>query len=341
MLTEVTMRPTRKLLVVTVAMAAITALSAPTTAAATTHSPGHHLSPQLLVSGLQGSAGSTVGPDGALYVVEAVAGKVSRVDPRTGTISTFASGLPQRVIGLGGAMDIAFIHHTAYVLVTLVSPDVGGTSIDGIYRVDSPTHVTVVADIGAWSMAHPPVTAFFVPTGLQFALQPYGGGFLVTDGHHNRILRVTLDGTISERITFTDIVPTGLAVRSRTVFVALAGPVPHLPQDGKVVRFGPRSGDVTEVASGAPLLVDVEFGRGHALYALSQGHFTPGQDPGSPADPNTGTLERVNRDGAMTPIATGLDQPSSLEIIGNTAYVVTLSGEIWTIRLPKPRHRHH
>jgi hypothetical protein len=25
----------------------------------------------------------------------------------------------------------------------------------------------------------------------------------------------------------------------------------------------------------------------------------------------------------------GLDRPTSLEVIGNTAYVVTLSGEIW------------
>ena len=334
------MHPKRKLRALITAVAAITALSASSTAAATTHSAGHHPSPPLLVSGLQGSVGSTVGPDGALYVVEGVAGKVTRVDPRTGTLSTFASGLPQRIVGLGGAMDIAFIHHTAYVLVTLVSPDVGGTSIDGIYRVDSPTHFTVVADLGAWSLAHPPGTAFVVPTGVQFALQPYGGGFLVTDGHHNRVLQVTLEGAVSERITLTNVVPTGLAVRGRTVLVALAGPVPHLPQDGKVVRFRPRSSDVVEVASGAPLLVDVEFGRGHDLYALSQGHFTPGQDAGAPADPNTGTLERVNRDGTMTPIATGLDQPSSLAIIGSTAYVVTLSGKVLTIRL-QPAHRHH
>ena len=27
----------------------------------------------------------------------------------------------------------------------------------------------------------------------------------------------------------------------------------------------------------------------------------------------------------------GLDRPTSLEFIGNTAYVVTLTGEIWTI----------
>ena len=50
--------------------------------------------------------------------------------------------------------------------------------------------------------------------------------------------------------------------------MAEAGPVPHLPENGKVVSFGPKSATATEVASGSPLLVDVEFGRGHTLYAL-------------------------------------------------------------------------
>ena len=57
--------------------------------------------------------------------------------------------------------------------------------------------------------------------------------------------------------------------------MAEAGPVPHLPEDGKVVSFKavvqPKSPRATEVASGAPLLVDVEFGRGRDLFALSQG----------------------------------------------------------------------
>ena len=46
------------------------------------------------VSGLQGGAGSTVGPGGDIFVTEGLVGKVSRVDPRTGTVSTFAEGLP-------------------------------------------------------------------------------------------------------------------------------------------------------------------------------------------------------------------------------------------------------
>jgi hypothetical protein len=228
-------------------------------------------------------------------------------------------------------MDVAFLHHRAYVLVTLVSSDVGGTDVDGIYRVDGPRDVTVVADIGAWSLAHPPVPAFFVPTGVQYALQPYRDGFLVTDGHHNRVVRVGLDGNIAELAAFGNVVPTGITTGDRSVYVAQAGPVPHDPGDGRVVRVEPRSGRVDGVASGAPLLVDVEFGRGHGLYALSQGHFTPDNPEGSPADPGTGALVRIHGGGTMTTIAGGLDRPTSLEFIRDTAYVVTLTGEVWTI----------
>jgi hypothetical protein len=77
--------------------------------------------------------------------------------------------------------------------------------------------------------------------------------------------------------------------------------------------------------------VDVEFGRGRRLYALSQGDFPEGAPDGSPALPNTGALVEVNTDGTMTVIVAGLNRPTSLEFIGNTAYVVNLAGEIWKI----------
>ena len=285
----------------------------------------------LLVTGLEGATGSTIGPGGALYVTEGAAGRISRVDPQTGEITTFASGLPTAIIGIGGAIDVAFIGKTAYALVTLVGSDVGGSDVVGIYRVDGPDSFTVVADIGEFSLDNPPNTPFFIPTGVQYALQTYRGGFLVTDGHHNRVLRVTLDGEVTELITFGNVVPTGLAVHGNTVFITQAGPVPHLPENGKVVAFRPKSPTATEVASGASLLVDVEFGRGRRLYALSQGPGVPGAPEGSPAQPNTGALVEVNADGTFTVITDGLDRPTSLEFIGNTAYVVTLTGEIWKI----------
>jgi hypothetical protein len=284
----------------------------------------------LLATGLQGATGSTIGPGGALYVAEGAAGRISRVDPQTGDITTFASGLPTRIIPIGGAIDVAFIGQTAYVLVTLVGSDLGGSDVVGIYRVDGPDSFTVVADIGAFAVLNPPNFPVDIPTGLQYALETYRGGFLVTDGHHNRVLHVTLDGEVTELIAFDNVVPTGLAVKGNTVYMAEAGPVPHLPEAGRIVSFGPKSSTAAEVASGASLLVDVEFGRGNSLYALSQGEGSGGP-PATPALPNTGALVEVNGDGTFTVITEGLDRPTSLEFIGDTAYVVTLTGEIWKI----------
>jgi hypothetical protein len=296
--------------------------------------------PVKLVSGLAGGSGSTIGPGGALYVPEPAAGKISRVDPRTGQVTTFATGLPPLIpaVGIGGAMDVEFIGNTAYVLVTLVGADVGGDDVVGIYRMTGPHSFTVVADIGAFAMSHPPSTSFFVPTGVQYALESFRNGFLVTDGHHNRVLHVTRDGAVSEFIAFGNIVPTGLALAGNIVFMSEAGPVPHTPADGKVIAFGPWRHFVWEVASGAPLLVDVELGRGYELFALSQGTWN-GVAEGSPALPFTGALVKAHLDGSFSIVADGLNIPTSMEIIGDTAYVVSLVGEIWKIDDISRRHR--
>jgi hypothetical protein len=281
------------------------------------------------------ASGSAVGPGGALYVPQPAAGEIWRVDPRSGDTTLFAQGLPQRFPGLpfGGVMDVAFYGSTAYALVTVVEPGLVACDpgLIGIYRIDGPSSSTLVADIGAFACDNPPPTAFALPTGVQYALEPFRGGFLVTDGHHNRVYRVALDGAVTQMIQFGDIVPTGLAVHGNTIYMAEAGPVPHEPQDGKIVSFQPGSSSATTVASGARLAVDVEIGRGQTLFALSQGEFPCGGDPscaGSPASHDTGALLRANAGGTMTTVADGLDQPSSLEVIGNSAYVVTLGGDV-------------
>ncbi|MCU1440419.1 MAG: hypothetical protein JWP85_1416 [Rhodoglobus sp.] len=331
-ITEVRTSSKRKLLLFATALMALVlpALLAPAAASATPPQQGTDV--ELLASGLQGASGGTIGPDGALYVTEGAIGEVTRIDPETGDASTFASGLPTSVIGIEGPVDVAFIGNTAYVLVSVVGPDVGGDQIDGIYRVDGPDSFTIIADLGAYSAANPPDTPFDLSHGVQFAFQPVKDGFLVTDGHHNRVLHVTSSGEITELIAFGNIVPTGLAVKGNTVYMAEAGPVPHAPADGKVVSFGLKStSTVTDVASGFSLLTDVEFGKCNVLYALSQGD-SPGEVPaGSPALPNSGELLRANSDGTFSVVVDGLDLPTSLDFVRDTAYVVTLAGEVWKI----------
>jgi hypothetical protein len=328
------MSPQRKLFVALIGVfAGMTAVLAAGAAAGgkTWHEPS-----------LGAASGSAIGPGGALFVPQPVQGKVYRVDPDTGETTLFASGLPQRLAALpfGGVMDVAFAGSTAYALVTVVgNPFACDSQSIGLYRIDGPTSSSMIADIGAYSCANAPPTAFLLPTGVQYALEPFRGGFLVTDGHHNRVLRVGVDGTVTQMIQFGDIVPTGLAARGNTIYMAEAGPVPHLPDTGKVVSLTPGSSTADTVATGARLAVDVELGRGQTLFALSQGHFTclhpdfpnssncPG-DAGSPADENTGTLMRANANGTFDVVKGGLNRPSSLEIIGNTAYVITLGGDV-------------
>ena len=292
-------------------------------------------SPQLLVTGFQEFQGSTVGPGGALFITAPLTGRIWRVDPKTGAVTLFASGLPARNPDFfftgSGVVDVAFLDGTAYALVTGVGPDLDARDdVVGIYRMDGPTSFTVVADLGAFSIANPPVPDFFVPTGFQYAMESFRGGFLVTDGHHNRVLWVTRQGEFTELIAFGNVVPTGLTVSGNSIYVAQAGPIPHEPEDGRIVVFGAKSSDETVVAAGAPLLVDVEFGRGRTLFALSQGNWD-GPFEGTPALPNTGALVQVDGQGTFTIVAENLNQPTSLEIINNTAYVVTLGGEIWKI----------
>jgi hypothetical protein len=293
------------------------------------------------------TTGSTIGPDGALYVTDGSTGSVLRIDRRSGRVTTYATGLPTKAFAtdIGGPVDIVFVGRTAYVLVTLVSGEIVGVpgagpfgdanDKNGIYRLGRDGDFTLVADIGSWSVDNPPGTDFFIDTGVQYAMERYHGGFLVTDGHHNRVLRVKRNGSIKEVATFGNVVPTGLEVSKHRVFITQLGPIPHEPEDGKVLALR-RGSDPIEVASGASMLIDVERGPHGKLYALSQGQWD-GVMEGTPAFPNTGRLVIVKRDGSLKPVVDRhgrelvLDRPTSMEFVGNTAYVVSVDGTVYRI----------
>ena len=152
----------------------------------------------LLASGLQGASGSAIGPDGALYVTEGTVGIISRVDPQTGDITTFAEGLPPAILPIGGANDLVFMGDTAYVLVTMIGDDlpipVNNGDVVGIYRVDEPNSFTVIADIGTWSIDNTSESEVVIPSGVYYAIDAFRGGFLVTEGDHLR--HITIEGGI-------------------------------------------------------------------------------------------------------------------------------------------------
>jgi hypothetical protein len=331
----------RRIVLSIAAFGLVTGVMTPTAGAHDRHGP---VVTQIASFGNGGFVtGSTIGPDGALYVTDGDAGSVLRIDRRSGHVSTYATGLPRKALpsAIGGPVDIAFVGRTAYVLVTLVSGVVAGTPFgnsadkNGIYRLGRHGGFTVVADIGKWSVDHPPVPAIFIDTGVQYSMEPYHGGFLVTDGHHNRVLLAQRNGSINEVATFGNVVPTGLEVTKNRVFITLAGPNPHLPEAGKVLALR-RGSDPVEIANGARMLIDVEQGPGGKLYGLSQGQWD-GVGEGTPAAPNTGRLVVVKGNGTLAPVVDRhgrelvLDRPTSMEFVGHTAYVVSVVGAVYKI----------
>ena len=84
------------------------------------------------------------------------------------------------------------------------------------------------------------------------------------------------------------------------------------------------------------MLIDVERGPHGKLYALSQGQWD-GVGEGSRALPDTGRLVVVGRHGDLTPVVDGrgqelvLDRPTSVEFVGATAYVVSVTGDVYRV----------
>jgi sugar lactone lactonase YvrE len=285
---------------------------------------------ELLVDDLGGGNGSTIGPDGALYVAVGTEGTIVRVDPRNGHTRTFAEDLPLPAGPYGGVVDVVFRGHTAYALVSLVDKEVGGDSQNGIYRIDDRDDHTLIANLSKFNRKHLP-EVYDLKSGNPFAIEAIDKGFLVTDGNHNRLLKVSKHGHVRELVAFDNVVPTGLEVTHKKIYVAQAGPVPHNPEDGRVISLKRWNLHEREVASGYPLLVDVEKGKCGRLYALSNGQHQEDAGPAMPAEPDTGALLRVRGNGTLSVVVDELDRPTSVEFIHNTAFVTTLDGEIWRV----------
>ncbi|MGD9752010.1 MAG: ScyD/ScyE family protein [Acidimicrobiia bacterium] len=320
------------------------AASPPASADSGRHDDGPGSAPRVHVlndDALDGlGSGSTVGPDGALYVTNGKQGTLLRIHPSTGVATVVGTGLPPAVVEIGGAMDVAFLHGRAYVLVSLAGADLGVTGTPmGLYVLVDDGRFSPFADIGAFAAANPPADPdVFLTEGVQYAVDVWRDGFLVTDGHHGRVYRISRSGDVSEFLTFpsTDTVLTGIETSKGDVLLATPGPIPHDPAASSVLEV--RRGR-TEVIAGwaddyqgdAGLLVDVEYGRRGELYGLLQGHWDLDPVPdneGFPAAHDTGELVRVRRDGTFETVLAGLDQPTSLDFIGKSAYVVTLNGGI-------------
>ena len=303
----------------------------------------------LLASEIGGLFGGAIGPDGAFYVVDTgtggttvvespegpvntgLTGRILRIDPATGTVTTAASNIPSVDFGDGagsGLVDVAFIGSTMYYLLALGGAEFGFPSNPvGVYKVNADGTSTLVADLGAFALANPSPT-IEIPTGNPFGLAVRGADLLVTDGNANRVLKVTTAGAISVVSTFGNVVPTGIVSKATgPIYVTQFSAAPHDPGSSSLVSIDAATGVTTTIDTGTQL-IGVDFA-GDVVYVVSMGDQA-GETDQAPAKPFTGTLYRLT-DGNLVPIATNFMLPTALTISGNTAFITTLTGEVWKV----------
>ena len=160
----------RKLLLLS---AALVASITPAAASA----PSHSRFPKavLLVSGLEGGSGSTIGPDGALYVPEPGAAgspasiRARETSPRSRSVCRNASARSaERWTSLSLVVPPTFLSLWS-ALTSAAATSTASTAWTAAVRQRCRRHRRLRA-------GHPPSTPFFVPTGVQYAMQPYRGG---------------------------------------------------------------------------------------------------------------------------------------------------------------------
>lgn len=358
-----------KLKLLFVAALAIIAVGAVVFARGAQAQEGGPTSGTLLAGDLSGMTGSAVGPDGAIYVVDAGTGgenvvqlpeemgggeanwgltaRIIRVDPEDGAITAAATNLPsfESEDGAFSAADITFMGNDLYWLLSGSVNLLGGDLEDwpnGVYKVtggDDDEH-ELVADISEFNDDNPVDFEDAAPGGNPFAIEVRGSGFIVSDGNYNRLLQVATTGSISLLAEFDNVVPTGLETGGSTVLNTWFSAFPHNPEDSKVVSVSVPGGAVTEVASGVAQMIDVTAGPDGNIYVLQFGDQQ--NDENAPPSP-TGRIYRWEDDGSLTALVEGFTLATSLNFSGDTAYVTTLFGEVWQIEnfssiapLPEP-----
>jgi hypothetical protein len=292
--------------------------------------------------------------------------RISKLGP-TGKLTTLATGLPSFIALQGdiiGVADVAFLDGQLYALIAGGGCSHGNTDQpNGIVKVDRNTGKwTYITNLSTFYMEHPaayPDAGDFEPDGVPYSLIANDGQLIAVEPNHGTITSTCLDGSTSEIIdvSFSDghIVPTGIASKNNNLYIGNLGQFPITSSWEKVITlsqdlgftdttpgFTTEPSDVKKFRiansrAGFTTIVSLKFGPDDLLYALELSD-TPGGFP----NPGDGKVLRLNADGTIETVVTGLQLPGGMTFgpdkalyISNAGDLGPGKGQIVRIALPK------
>src|SRR3984957_502484 len=257
--------------------------------------------------------------------------RISKINHK-GVRTTVASGFPSTQDAQGdliGVADVMFVNTVLYAVVAGGGCSHGNpkapTGIAEVNRANGAWRM--IADIGTFLKSHPAKYESaddFEPDGTLYSAIVHNGIIYTVEPNHGQVLSVTLSGQIAQVIDISasegHIVPTSIAERNGSFYVGNLNLFPIDPQWARVLTISWGGGDEVDVApgfqthgyrivnskAGFTTVVAVDFGPDGLLYALEL------SDAAGFPTPGDGKVVRVNRNGDIEEMVTGLNVPGGM-----------------------------
>lgn len=301
---------------------------------------GLHFGPdgQLYVAegGLGGTSMNTVGqclqvpPPVGPYTSGGDSASVARINVTTGSVTRVATNLPssQTNLALGGLVsgvaDVAFVKGTLYAMISGAgcSHGLAGTN-NAIVRVNKDGSTTQITNLSEFLMTHPVANpdpsvppGDFEPDGTWFGMTANGDALYALEPNSQQMDRIeTANGHISRVVDFSKTFvapadwrgPSAITRDNGTFYVATLAQFPVVPGSSQVFAVNP-GGHFHLFAGGLTTVLGLATDQRDRVYALEMSNA-----PGLPA-PGNGDVVRINRDGSLQTIASGLNLPTAMTL---------------------------
>lgn len=283
-----------------------------------------------------------------------------------GTLKTLASGLASSVAATGdlqGVADVAFLDGKLYGLVAGGGCSHGNPSLpNGIVKVNLTNGKwSYITDLSVFYLEHPvafPDAADYEPDGVPYSFVPHNGRLFTLEPNHGLLTATGPGGATTQVIDFTydfgHIVPTSIATDNENLYVGNLGLFPISSNNERITTLSKDLGfidttpgfqtkpaelnkfRVAASRAGFTAVVSVKVGPDGLLYVLELSD-TPGGYP----NPGDGKVLRVNANGSIQPVISGLAVPTGMTFgpdralyISNFGAAPAGAGQILRIAIP-------
>lgn len=288
--------------------------------------------------------------------------RISRIDS-SGHRTTVASGLPSTVDAMGdlqGVADLVFTNGTLYALLAGGGCSHGNTYPNALVNVNVHNGSwTMVANLSHFIQTHPVKYSNppdFEPDGTFYSMTLYHSRLYIVEPNHGQVLSVGFDGSIQSVLDVSasqgHIVPTAITEWGGDFYLGNLNLFPIEPNYARILTLshaectrpsspgfddatGSESLHIISSKAGFTTVVSTVFGPDGMLYVLELSDAA-----GYPA-PGNGKVVRVQPDGNIQTVATGLSVPTAMTFgpdgrlyVSNFGAAPAGAGQIVKIEVP-------